>query len=1074
VLVASIAVPGAAGGADLNATPATLASVFASAQGGDVIHLASGSYGSFSGGAKASTVTLMPQSGATVQISLDLGSSVTNLRIDGLRVGGGEIVDSRNVVVANSVFTGPITVRVSQSGRGIVLDRDTFDGLGVGANEGRISLIGPGSGVTVSNGHIGNGGCSDGIQLTGSISGAVISGNEFSGLRQGSCTTHSDPIQFYGAEGTVVDGNYFHDNSTAIMTPDGNGDNTTVRNNVFVMDEYPWAYVGGGDVGSKLTHNVVVGGSLRIYGGNQNQASRDTVLRDNVSVIEASGTNITVDHNMQPNQVTFMGGSGRNAYLLANSSAGKGAASDGLDVGILSGSTAPAPPPPASDTTAPETTIASGPTGTTNDNTPTFAFSSSKANSVFECRVDSGSWVDCASPWTTVALSDGSHSVAVRATDVAGNTDASPATRSFTISTAPAPDTAAPDTTITSGPTGMTSDATPTFAFSSSEANSVFECQVDSASWADCTSPWTTAALSDGAHSVSVRATDVAGNTDASPATRAFTVSAPPPPDTTAPDTAIASGPTGTTSDSTSTFAFSSSEANATYECRVDSAAWATCTSPWTTTALSDGAHSVSVRATDAAGNTDASPATRAFTVATGPPPDTTAPDTTITSGPTGTTSTTSASFAFSSSDAGSTFECKLDAAAYAACSSPKAYSALSAGAHSFSVRAIDAAGNADATPATQSWTIQDAPPADGQPVAEFSYSPAAPAIGQAVAFDASSATCDDTPCTYTWVDDGPDGPAGRQWPLGQGKTMTFTFQGEGVKYVRLEMNDADGDADSTMKPITVASSPASDATAPETTIGSGPTGTTSNSTPTFAFSSSEEASAFECRVDSGVWVDCTSPWTTTALDDGPHSVSVRATDAAGNTDATPATRAFAVTTAPASDITPPDTTISSGPDGATSDNTPTFDFAATEPGSAFSCQVDLGATEACASPWTTPVLPDGPHRVAVSATDAAGNGDASPAMRSFRVDTQAPDTTIDPAPPAESSDTSATLTFDADESGASFECRLDWRAWADCTSPKSYSGLWVGRHSAYVRATDAAGNVDASPARARWWTVTP
>jgi hypothetical protein len=389
-------------------------------------------------------------------------------------------------------------------------------------------------------------------------------------------------------------------------------------------------------------------------------------------------------------------------------------------------------------------------------------------------------------------------------------------------------------------------------------------------------------------------------------------------------------------------------------------------------------------------------------------------------------------------------------------------------------VRATDAAGNTDASPATQSWTIEGAPPTDGQPDAAFNYSPAAPAIGQAVTFDASATTCVDAPCTYAWVDDGPDGPAGRQWPLGDGKTMTFTFQGEGVKYVRVTVTDADGDADGTMKPITVASSPAADTTAPETTIGSGPAGTTSNSTPTFAFSSSEEASAFECRIDSGAWVDCTSPWTTAALDEGPHSVSVRATDAAGNTDATPATRSFTVTTAPASDITPPDTTISSGPDAATNDNTPTFDFAATEPGSAFSCQVDFGATAECASPWTTPALPDGRHRVAVSATDAAGNADASPATRSFRVDTQAPDTTIESAPPAISSDTSATLTFDADESGASFECRLDWRAWVDCASPKTYTGLSVGRHSAYVRASDAAGNVDASPARARWRTSTP
>ena len=86
-----------------------------------------------------------------------------------------------------------------------------------------------------------------------------------------------------------------------------------------------------------------------------------------------------------------------------------------------------------------------------------------------------------------------------------------------------------PDTTIVSGPSGTTTDATPTFAFTSSEGNPAFECQVDSGPWIDCTSPWTPAALSGGDHVVAVRSTDVAGNTDPSPATRSFTVAGPPP-----------------------------------------------------------------------------------------------------------------------------------------------------------------------------------------------------------------------------------------------------------------------------------------------------------------------------------------------------------------------------------------------------------------------------------------------------------------------------------------------------------------------------------------------------------------
>lgn len=97
------------------------------------------------------------------------------------------------------------------------------------------------------------------------------------------------------------------------------------------------------------------------------------------------------------------------------------------------------------------------------------------------------------------------------------------------------------------------------------------------------------------------------------------------------------------------------------------------------------------------------------------PPPDTTPPDTTIVSGPSGTVAASSADFGFSSSEAGSTFECRLDPAAggtWASCTSPKSYTALAVGAHTFEVRAKDAALNTDQTPASRTWTIADSPPA--------------------------------------------------------------------------------------------------------------------------------------------------------------------------------------------------------------------------------------------------------------------------------------------------------------------------------------------------------------------------
>jgi outer membrane protein assembly factor BamB len=89
---------------------------------------------------------------------------------------------------------------------------------------------------------------------------------------------------------------------------------------------------------------------------------------------------------------------------------------------------------------------------------------------------------------------------------------------------------------------------------------------------------------------------------------------------------------------------------------------------------------------------------------------DTEAPQTRITAAPSGTVASGSASFSFASSESGSSFQCSLDDTTYTTCSSPRAYSALAAGEHRFSVRAVDAAGNVDGSPASSSWTAAVTP----------------------------------------------------------------------------------------------------------------------------------------------------------------------------------------------------------------------------------------------------------------------------------------------------------------------------------------------------------------------------
>jgi hypothetical protein len=90
--------------------------------------------------------------------------------------------------------------------------------------------------------------------------------------------------------------------------------------------------------------------------------------------------------------------------------------------------------------------------------------------------------------------------------------------------------------------------------------------------------------------------------------------------------------------------------------------------------------------------------------------------------------------------------------------------------------------------------------------------------------------------------------------------------------------------------------------------------------------------------------------------------------------------------TTPSVDTTPPDTPIVSGPPAFGNDDTPTFTFTATEPGSTFLCSLDDGPFLPCSSPFTTPPLRAGRHVFVVSAVDAAGNSDPTPTVYIFTI----------------------------------------------------------------------------------------
>ena len=187
----------------------------------------------------------------------------------------------------------------------------------------------------------------------------------------------------------------------------------------------------------------------------------------------------------------------------------------------------------------------------------------------------------------------------------------------------------------------------------------------------------------------------------------------PPPGDTTPPGTQIENGPSSSTTSTSAELQLQADEPGTTFECRLDSqleSAFQACTSPKTYTGLGLGSHRFEVRAVDAAGNEDESPAVWTWTI-TSTPNDTTPPTTSLDATPPATTLEKTATFRFSANETGSTFECKLDNGDFAACDSPANLVGLTVGQHTFEVRAVDQAGNKDQSPAAYTWTIEAPPP---------------------------------------------------------------------------------------------------------------------------------------------------------------------------------------------------------------------------------------------------------------------------------------------------------------------------------------------------------------------------
>ncbi|OQW49406.1 MAG: hypothetical protein A4S09_12010 [Proteobacteria bacterium SG_bin7] len=336
------------------------------------------------------------------------------------------------------------------------------------------------------------------------------------------------------------------------------------------------------------------------------------------------------------------------------------------------------------DTIAPATSISAQQNSRNNF---TFSLSSSESNSTFICSIDSATFTACSDQFNQT-FADGPHTVVGKAVDAAGNADAVGA--SYNLIALPPIDTVLNSASAN----GLTNSVSQNINFSSNYANASYQCSLDGGAFAACSSP-VNYVVGEGAHSFVVFAVDPWNEADATPVTVNWLV------DVTPPHTSLT---TRQNTNNNFTFNFTSNEAGSTFQCSIDEGSYQACASALTIT-VSQGNHTISVRAIDAAGNVDTEGASAIF-IAT-PPISTSINSVQFLN----LTKFNTQTISFSSNTAGATFVCQLDNGTPAPCTSPKGYSGLSDGTHTFVVKAVAPWGQADNVGAAVIWAVDTVAP---------------------------------------------------------------------------------------------------------------------------------------------------------------------------------------------------------------------------------------------------------------------------------------------------------------------------------------------------------------------------
>ncbi|WP_022929572.1 OmpA family protein [Patulibacter americanus] len=405
---------------------------------------------------------------------------------------------------------------------------------------------------------------------------------------------------------------------------------------------------------------------------------------------------------------------------------------------------------------------------------------------------------------------------------------------------------------------------------------------------------------------------------------------------------------------------------------------------------------------------------------------------------PTNPSNATSFPFAWTGAEAGGTYRCSLNNAAFAPCVSGQSVAIPGEGLHSFRVLQVDQASNAG-VPEEFAWTVD-------------TTKPGKPTIGTKPA-----AVTKETTAKIAFTGDEPNGSFecrkgddDASW-----ETCVSPADLEGLtpgdqRYSVRQLDEAGNASDPEVLTWKV------DTTLPaKPTITTDLSGTFATSTPEIAFTG-ENGGTFACSVDDGDFAPCTSPAKPTGMTTGAHWFAVRQIDEAGNVGPTES-KQFSV------DVTgPAKPTLTGKPDAFVKVPKAVFTWTGADPdGTGFECSIDgIPGWDACESGDDVDGLPEGTYTFRVRQLDAHGNR-GEDAAHTWTYDA------TNPAKPTLLSDlddvrtTQATVRFQGErpEGEGTFECRLDQAAWQECSSPATVKGYAAGPHTFAVREIDSAGN---------------